>query len=355
MSSTLKIFLSSLLFVFLFFTGCSNDDAVTPSKPVILELNSMKLYTGDTVTIYGKNFSNKTDASFICIGDTVIIQANECLKWNNSMISFRLPAIDYTDTHIIVVVGSDSSNAVNVIYRRYREIDAVVINGGVFTMGSSTGYADESPIHNVVLPYNLYVSKYEVTRLFWESVYPSATWLEGNLSLPKVDVSWLEAIEFCNKVSEYEGLDKCYEINGDEVVCHISATGWRLPTEAEWEYICRAGNNGDYPGEPGDLGWFDVNSGYALKSVGMKSPNSNGLYDILGNAYEWCFDTYDSNYYEIAPESKPLNSAPGIYKVIRGGAFDSAVFLLRSAARAKSSVAADKIGFRLVKYHGPFL
>lgn len=126
--------------------------------------------------------------------------------------------------------------------------------------------------------------------------------------LPVVNVSWPEAVRFCNAASRRDGLRPAYALtSGDEdVVWDVAADGYRLPTEAEWEYACRAGTSRPRYGPLDDIAWYRHNSSERVHDVGGKRPNAWGLYDTLGNVWEWCWDIYDAETY-------------GSYRVLRGG------------------------------------
>lgn len=127
---------------------------------------------------------------------------------------------------------------------------------------------------------------------------------------PVTEVSWLDAVRFCNLLSRTEGLQPCYSGGDDpdalDVACDWDAGGYRLPSEAEWEYACRAGSSGVRYGELDDIGWHRANSGDGARDVATRAPNAWGLYDTIGNVWEWCWDVYDPAVY-------------GPYRVFRGG------------------------------------
>ena len=163
------------------------------------------------------------------------------------------------------------------------------------------------------------VMKYQVTQALWESVTGNNPSYFKGASLPVEKVSWLDCVIFANQLSEKEGLEKVYEIpEGMEEGCKNQTKGWdkvldeyaqsvkvneeangyRLPTEAEWEYAARGGENYKYAGsnDLDEVGWYNGNSGDSTHGVGQKKSNGYGLYDMSGNVIEWCFDAYDSSY-----------------------------------------------------------
>ncbi|HEY84898.1 MAG TPA: formylglycine-generating enzyme family protein [Chloroflexi bacterium] len=132
----------------------------------------------------------------------------------------------------------------------------------------------------------------------------------GRGSRPVFGISSYEAIAFCNWLSEKEGLIPCYTGRKKATRCDFSANGYRLPTEAEWEYAARGGplsRGCQYAGsdDPDEVAWYDENSGGELHPVGQKKPNELGLYDMSGNMWDWCWDWYDSDYYNSSPEADP--------------------------------------------------
>jgi len=165
---------------------------------------------------------------------------------------------------------------------------------------------------------------------------------------PMESVSWLDAVKCCNALSSILGLPAAYRIQGDEVRREgLNPPGVRLPTEAEWEYACRAGTTGDYAGNLDDMGWYDANSGKQAHPVGLKRPNAWGLYDMHGNVCEWCWDWYGEN---LPGGNDPVGPASGSFRVIRGGCCFSRGRNCRSAYRStyNPSYGGYIIGFRVV-------
>jgi formylglycine-generating enzyme required for sulfatase activity len=161
--------------------------------------------------------------------------------------------------------------------------------------------------------------------------------------LPVEGVSWLDAVRFCNALSRREGLAPAYRIDADVagVEWDASADGYRLPTEAEWEHACRAGTAGARYGQLDEIAWHRGNSHERMHDVGGKRPNAWGLYDMLGNVWEWCWDIYDAEVY-------------GTYRVLRGGGWFDERWSCRASVRRGShpTFQIDDVGFRIARSTG---
>lgn len=156
---------------------------------------------------------------------------------------------------------------------------------------------------------------------------------------PVVDVSWIDAIRFCNLLSHKAGLPECYSFSPEgEVSCNWELDGYRLPSEAEWEYACRAGSTEVRYGELSEIAWYRDNSDQYLHEIGTRKPNDWGLYDMIGNVWEWCWDIYDAKVY-------------GPYRVFRGGGWYDSPRGCRASCRRKShpTFHVDDLGFRLAR------
>ena len=247
---------------------------------------------------------------------------------------FTMPA---TDTSF--AVSFNTANTANT------EIEMVYVPGGSFQMGDTgSGYSDERPVHTVTVS-GFYMGKYEVTQEQYQTVMGSnPSYFSSNPATgetqnkrPVEEVTWDKAVEFCNKLSEREGLTRAYTISGTNVTWNRNATGYRLPTEAEWEYAAKGGNgspgNYTYSGSNnvGEVAWYYGNSGSKTHEVGKKAPNGLGLYDMSGNVWEWCWDWYGT--YPSTAQTDPTGASSGSIRVRRGGGWFDSAEDVRSAYR----------------------
>lgn len=221
-------------------------------------------------------------------------------------------------------------------------IDFVKIPSGKFQMGSvnELPFALETPVHEAVISKSFFVSKFPVTQEQYENltgINPSNFHHEKNL--PVENVAWFEAKSFCQKLTE------------------VSGKLIRLPSETEWEYFCRAGSAteyffGNHENELADYAWFELNSSEKTHPVGLKNPNNWGLFDIVGNVWEWCEDVWKSDYNNFPTDgsANTLNVEKQHRRACRGGSFAMNAFRCRSTYRSFDwyDTANEKLGFRIV-------
>jgi len=236
--------------------------------------------------------------------------------------------------------------------------EMVRIPAGSFTMGSADGEPDEAPPHEVTVD-AFWMDRTEVTQeQYGRLVLGNPSHFKGS-DRPVEQVSWADAALYCNERSRSAGLEPCYD--EETAKCNLQANGYRLPTEAEWEYACRAGAATPYAfgadaHQLGQHAWFADNANKKTQPVARKRPNAWGLYDMHGNVAEWCNDVYEAEYYRQSPPQNPPGPEDGEKYVLRGGAWNSRPPRCRAAARVGENpgfqdacFARDAIGFRCVR------
>jgi len=245
-----------------------------------------------------------------------------------------------------------------VVVRTKSGAEMILVPGGSFEMGGANGEPCESPAHKVWVS-SFLMDRCEVTQhQYAKAQLPDPSHFK-DLQNPVDQANWTDAARFCNERSRAEGLKPCY----DEATwtCDFEADGYRLPTEAEWEYACRAGAAtqyafGDDARALGAYAWFDANSGNRTHPSGQKQPNRWGLFDMHGNVAEWCNDVFDAVYYKTSPGCDPHGpAASGPERVVRGGSWKSNARACRSSGRhgdrsvLDTCLASDTLGFRCVR------
>jgi formylglycine-generating enzyme required for sulfatase activity len=205
-------------------------------------------------------------------------------------------------------------------------------------MGSDDGDKNEKPVHKVTMS-SFLMNKYEVSQREWNSVMENNPSNVKGDTLPVENVTWYEAVDFCNRLSAEEGLTPAYLVAKNSVRCNFNADGYRLPTEAEWEYAAKGGKKDymalKYSGweTPDKVAWYNGNSRGRTHPVGTKASNSLGLYDMSGNVWEWCWDRFGS--YGRRMQSDPTGSAKGKTRVCRGGSWFSDAHFVQSTIRGE--------------------
>jgi formylglycine-generating enzyme required for sulfatase activity len=248
--------------------------------------------------------------------------------------------------------------------------EMVRINGGTFTMGSPANeqgrWDTEGPQHQVTVN-SFYMGKYEVTQKEYQEVIGGNPSCFRGDNLPVDQVTWYDAIEYCNALSQKEGLTPAYTIDKSRqdpnnkytmdglkwlITWNRNANGYRLPSEAEWEYACRAGtttawNTGATAID--NTGWFNNNSGRQSHPVGQKPANRWGLHDMHGNVFEWCWDWHGP--YADGAQTNPMGATSGSERVNRGGDHYNNVWSGRSASRlgSRPTMMGESRGFRIAR------
>ncbi|GEM_PF-3635513 len=326
-------------------------------------------------------------------------QVQARVDWADGMISawsdLTDPSTVHTFTHTYNQVGTyqiliqarSSVDSLSVWYETPTELhvynpppanELVMIPAGTFVMGSLhvNALVNEAPLDTVDVE-AFYMSKFEISQAEWMAVMGSnpAHFYELNqeINAPVENVDWYDCLEYCNRRSVMEGLTPVYSINGEtdytlwpanwnpafpdtsayqnQIACDFSANGYRLPTEAEWEYAAKAGTNSTYSGtnsfsELVNYAWYGIYP-YQTHIVGLKQPNAWGLYDMTGNVWEWCWDAY-----RLYPGNTALlNADSRSLRIGRGGAWNSASSGLRTSYRntLKPSLKTFVHGLRVVR------
>jgi formylglycine-generating enzyme required for sulfatase activity len=314
--------------------------------------------TAGTVLFNNKqNFSCKVDISLLneknkTIGKNSITLTTEKIFFSNFLIkpssvegTVNFPNIkaeDLTPVLTIVIDAVNGINARNLNANGYMKIETgnlekrwissrenmVRIKGGTFMMGSPVNqtyrFDSEGPQHRVTIS-DFYIGRTEVTQGEWREVLKSNPSIFNGDSLPVENITWFDAIDFCNNLSIKEGLTPSYIISGSgysrTVTWNRKANGYRLPTEAEWEYACRAGTTTQFylDVDQDRLAWWLSNSNEKAHPVAQLLPNEWGLYDMYGNVQEWCWDWYGN--YTSTTQTDPTGPSGGIERVFRSWAW----------------------------------
>ncbi|MFZ2955884.1 MAG: SUMF1/EgtB/PvdO family nonheme iron enzyme [Candidatus Ozemobacteraceae bacterium] len=272
--------------------------------------------------------------------------------------------------------GSSQSNQTEIDLGTGVKMKMVLIPAGSFMMGSEKGGGNEKPVHKVEIAEPFYMGIFQITQGQYEKIMgnnPSNFKDTNNkgINRPVEQVSWYDAVEFCNALSLQQKLQPCYVIDKSKkdpnnqnsndsfkwlVTCDFTKSGFRLPTEAEWEYSCRAGTKTEYywgDAINDEYCWYGKNSGDTTHDVGTRKPNPWGLYDMSGNVFEWCFDWKSDEFYKKNQCTDPQGKGTGKYRVLRGGGWFVADVYCRSASRYTYSPGLRlyrTLGLRVVRF-----
>jgi len=306
-----------------------------------------------TVTLPWATSVTALVASFTTTGTSVKVGATVQTSGTTAN-DFSSP-VTYT---ITAADGSTQNYAVTVTVASFYS-EMIAVPAGSFNNGSSQ--VTLSAFH---------MSKYDITQSQYQAITGvNPSYFSGNAdaaTCPVEQVTWYDAVEFCNGLSSADGLQQVYTISGRTpatgysitaatVTADFTKSGYRLPTEAQWEYAARAGTTTTYYwGNASDdptlkkYAWYAANSGSATHSVGQKLPNAWGLYDMVGNVWQWCWDWYDT--YPTEPQTDPTGPSSGTSRILRGGCWGNSSSRLRSANRGGNDPynVDSGVGFRVV-------
>lgn len=235
-----------------------------------------------------------------------------------------------------------------------------------FHMGQSGFDSSEAPVHVIAFSYHYWIDSTEVSSSNFASLLGLTIPNQATTDLPATNMSWYDAVLYCNQRSKKENRDTVYSYTSiagtpgskstlTNVSTNMTARGYRLPTEAEWEFACRGTSKTLFFWGNDNLGsqvyaWTDENSENHIHAIASTKPNAAGLYDLSGNVWEWCNDWFDPAYYRVSPSADPLGPLSGSERVIRGGSWQNSVYFTQSGTRSKSfpETSSAIIGFRVV-------
>lgn len=334
--------------VVLLFGGCSKSNPANPAgsnlaAPVITQQpQSQTVNMGQNVTFTVTAKGNPTPSyQWRKYGTNI----------SDTSASLTISSVQITDagTYSVVVSNSEGSDTSNGAVLTTTTLSSIIsIPGGTFQMGSTYGFMNEKPVHSVTIS-AFYMDKTDVTQAdYFALMGVNPSYFTGDSLRPVEHLTWFDAVLYCNARSKRDLRDTVYtftDITGTSgndcsafggLSVDFTKNGYRLPTEAEWEYACRAGTTTDYywgrnypPTTAADTAAIDTNAVWNYNSnnttarVGTKLPNAWGLYDMSGNVWEWCNDWYDYTYYQSSSSADPTGPSTGSYRVLRGGSWNS--------------------------------
>jgi len=299
--------------------GCGEDATEPQFGELVIDVFPDSLPIPWTVS------SGKT--SYNGVGDTVLESlppADYELTWGG-LIGYILPNPQReTET-----LAAGEAIVFHASYTEFTLGDFVLIDAGAFFMGAlpsdSVAYTDERPPHPVTISRPFWMKTTEVTQAEYGAIMgQNPSHWQGCDDCPVEQVNWNNAVRYCNALSDWAGLSPAYTITPDTVIWDENSTGYRLATEAEWEFACRADSEtrfhaGDHDSVLTGIGWYAGNANGFVHPVGEKSANDWGLYDMHGNIYELCWDWFAS--YGAGSQTDPSGPATGLFRISRGGAY----------------------------------
>lgn len=303
--------------------------------------------TGGTLFLNGDSMGQLAPGSSARLDDVEVGQVSLEMRYEDGKTEVRS-----------VKVSKDELAKVSFAYVEQATLPEymALVEGGTFNMGDTfgDGWAIEKPFHWVKVS-SFYLGMYEVTQREWHEVMGTdPSHFKGD-DLPVDSVSWYDAVEYCNRLSEKKGLDPCYSIKGTNVTCDFSKNGFRLPTEAEWEFAAKGGTHSlpvyKYAGGNAidSVGWYAKNAGGTTHAVGRKAGNQISMFDMTGNVWEWCWDWHGPYSSSADSQTNPTGASLGQYRVVRGGSWNDDYSYERVSNRPKLApdTRAIYFGFRV--------
>ncbi|MDB5033626.1 MAG: serine/threonine kinase [Chlorobi bacterium] len=328
-------------------------------------------------SVSGKITGDGIDVSDIIVTDGIHFDTTDKLGYYGfsglpkGMYTIKLKRSDLKFTPDSIPASIVDRELTNRDFTAHSIFEMVNISGGTYVMGSDNNATNEKPAHSVTVS-SFQIGKYELTQLQWYRIMGTKPSTFHNDNNPIENVSWYDAVTFCNKLSKMQGLRPSYVIDKYNTTCDFTADGYRLPTEAEWEYACRAGtttdrysgnvsrSTGTYFKEPNldTIAWYrdhdPTTSKDSAHPVGLKSPNTFGLYDMMGNVTEWCWDYWSANNsspYAVSasPQINPRGPSTADNHALRGGSWFDMPKEVRSAFHRQydPAVTFSGVGFRI--------
>lgn len=368
-----KLFFICITSLILLFNSCEEKNTLAVNPDFKLEkISAQEINLGDTIVLSG-NFTTQNykiilmskDSSFFSIHqDSIKFTSSKSIEFHfpYSVDSLKGDFADYTQLFLVFFEGAkeDTSSTFPVKINNYFPFKIKQVKLTDYKIGSVFGLSDETPVTNIKLSGTLDVGIYEINQRTYFSVMKKNHSSTKDLYFTADNISWEEAITFCNELSRLDKLKPAYKIINDgeqfSVEFDQNSKAWRLPTEVEWEFLAKGNTLDDTfeNNEANQVAWYLSNSGIKICPSGKKLANINGLYDVNGNVWEWCWDEYNPDFYAeissgVISSTHPVNIKHGIRRVRRGGSFRTGTNFLRASNRTIDDNQLNGTGLRIIR------